>query len=221
MLENIAFWIKNESDWYGGESHAHLISMIFIMLTTLYFLFYFMVSKYFRKKGIIRNSEIEEIAFKKKIISADQLMIKYSANLNASSTMAALSVTMVLLSVAALFQIDLEPYNNFIAVMVCGMMTVASVSLLFAHELYDAIINPVFSPSKKFRLRKLGSNFQALGLCMFIFSMLLAISTVSTSATILNSFASCTIMTMYFEIRLVDTERKEEELEEILNIYKK
>jgi hypothetical protein len=147
-------------------------------------------------------------------------MTKYSANLGASSTMAALSVTMVLLSVAALFQVKLKPYDNFIAILVCTLMTIASVCLLFAHELYDAIINPIFNPKKKFKLRKLGSDFQAIGLVMFITSMLLAISTVSTIATIISSISCCLVMVIYIENRLVDRDKKEIELSKIINFHK-
>nr|VFK57630.1 MAG: hypothetical protein BECKTUN1418F_GA0071002_11232 [Candidatus Kentron sp. TUN]VFK58411.1 MAG: hypothetical protein BECKTUN1418D_GA0071000_10829 [Candidatus Kentron sp. TUN]VFK65975.1 MAG: hypothetical protein BECKTUN1418E_GA0071001_11182 [Candidatus Kentron sp. TUN] len=142
---------------------------------------------------IIRNPEVEKMAFYSGVISDNQLMTKYSSNLGASSTMAALSVTMVLLSVAALFRKQLDPYDNFVAIIVCTLMTVASAALLFAHELYDAIINPVFEPEKRFKLRSLGSNFQALGLLLFIVSMLLAISTVSVTATIVSSVVSCLV----------------------------
>lgn len=132
--------------------------------------------------------------------------------------MAALSVTMVLLSVAALFRTKLDPYDNFIAIMVCTFMTIASSALLFAHELYDAIINPVFEPIKRFKLRTLGSNFQAFGLILFIVSMLLAISTVSITATIFSSVASCIVMTIYIEKRLISLDIKDQELNRMLKL---
>lgn len=99
-------------------------------------------------------------------------------------------------------------------------MTIASSTLLFAHKLYDAIINPVFNPNKKFALRKLGSNFQAIGLTMFILSMLLAISTVSTIATIISSFSCCIVMVMYIEKRLVGKDEKLLEIRNIINFHK-
>jgi len=100
-------------------------------------------------------------------------------------------------------------------------MTIASAALLFAHELYDAIINPIFNPERKFILRKLGSDFQVLGLVMFIISMLLAISTVSTIATIVSSVACCLVMILYIEKRLVDKDKKEKELSEIIDFHQK
>jgi hypothetical protein len=95
-------------------------------------------------------------------------------------------------------------------------MTIASVGLLFAHELYDAILNPLFDPKRRFRLRKLGADFQAMGLILFIISMLLAISTVSTIGTIIASVACCTIMTAYIEMRLIDSNTKEKQINKLL-----
>ncbi|MBU1712098.1 MAG: hypothetical protein KKD47_03240 [Proteobacteria bacterium] len=221
LIEKLLDFFQNEATLFGGTNSAYTINLLCILFTLLFYFLYYLVIKLIRKKEIIRNPEIEKLAYTKKIITDDQLMTKYSANLGASSTMAALSVTMVLLSVAALFEKKLSPYNNFIAIIVCTLMTIASAALLFAHELYDAIINPIFNPERKFILRKLGSDFQVLGLVMFIISMLLAISTVSTIATIVSSVACCLVMILYIEKRLVDKDKKEKELSEIIDFHQK
>lgn len=220
IVENILNFFQNEEALFGGQNSAYAVNFFCVVFTLFFYFAYYSIVKHIRKKEIIRNPEIEKIAYINKVITDDQLMTKYSANLGASSTMAALSVTMVLLSVAALFQATLNPYDNFIAIVVCTLMTIASAALLFAHELYDAIINPIFNPKKKFALRKLGSNFQAIGLTMFIISMLLAISTVSTIATIVSSFSCCLVMVMYIEKRLVGREEKESEIRRIINYHK-
>lgn len=217
-FNDILNFFQNENGFYGKNENAYIIGLSFVLLTIFYYISYYGFAKYIRKKIIIRNPEIEKIAFELGAITNDQLMTKYSSNLSASSTMAALSVTMVLLSVAALFQAKLEPYDNFIAILVCTLMTIASAALLFAHELYDAIINPVFEPQKRFKLRKMGSDFQAFGLVMFIISMLLAISTVSILATITSSISCCIIMTIYLEKRFVPETDKEREIQRMLNI---
>jgi hypothetical protein len=219
-IEYIFLFFKDEYKLFGSESNAHIINLLAVLFTMLYYFLYYLVAKFIRKKTIIRNPEIEKLAYAKGAITNDQLMIKYTANLSASSTMAALSVTMVLLSVAALFEKKLTPYNNFVAMMVCSLMTIASVALLFAHELYDAIINPIFDIQKKFRLRRLGSNFQAFGLVMFIISMLLAISTVSTIASIISSIVCCAFMSLYIEKRLVDDKAKSSQIKQIINHHK-
>jgi phosphinothricin acetyltransferase len=211
---------SKENGLYGTDSDAYLVGLSFVLFAILYYISYYVISIYFRKKTIIRNPEIEQMAFDIGVITDDQLMVKYSSNLSASSTMAALSVTMVLLSVAALFQKELAPYDNFIAILVCTLMTIASAALLFAHELYDAIINPVFEPKKRFKLRKLGSDFQALGLLLFIVSMLLAISTVSIMATIFSSFVCCVVMTIYIEKRLVPQDSKDLEIQRMIKLKK-
>ncbi|MBF0347917.1 MAG: hypothetical protein HQL81_09635 [Magnetococcales bacterium] len=219
ILEEIINFFNNESILFGGESAGHVLAIGSTLLTCIYYFSYYYFSVIVRNKIIIRNYEIEKIAFKKEIITNDQLMVKYTANLSASSTMAALSVTMVLLSVAALFENKLTAYNHFISVIVCALMTIASSVLLFAHELYDAIINPIFNPARKFKLRQLGANFQALGLILFIVSMLLAISTVSVFATMISSFFCCIVMTVYIEKRLTDKDKKDEEIDAILRYF--
>ncbi len=217
-LSDILTFFQNENSFYGKNEKAYTIALGCVLFTVVYYICYFGFARCIRKKIIIRNPEIERIAYQRKAITADQLMTKYSANLSASSTMAALSVTMVLLSVAALFQTNLKPYDNFIAILVCTLMTIASSALLFAHELYDAIINPVFEPNKRFKLRKLGSDFQAFGLFMFIISMLLAISTVSVMATIVSSIACCIVMTIYLEKRFIPANKKHSEIKRMLSI---
>lgn len=221
QLNNVVAFFNNEDAFFGGETSSHVAAIGSILFTYIYYFSYYIFSRFVRNKTIIRNPEIEQIAFREKVISNDQLMVKYSANLSASSTMAALSVTMVLLSVASLFQSNLSPYNHFVAVVVCSLMTIASSVLLFAHELYDAIINPAFNPARKFKLRKLGSNFQALGLLMFIASMLLAISTVSSLGTMISSFFCCIVMTIYIEMRLTNISQKEDEIRAIINYHQK
>lgn len=220
-LEDIFILCSNESMLLGGDGNVHIINIIAVVFTMLFYFIYYVIAKHIRRKTIIRNPEIEELAYKKGAITNDQLMVKYTANLSASSTMAALSVTMVLLSVASLFEKELNPYNNFIAIAVCTLMTIASIALLFAHELYDAIINPVFDVQQKFRLRRLGSDFQALGLVMFIISMLLAISTVSTLATILSSLVCCIIMSTYIEKRLIHGDGKSTVINQIIKHHKR
>jgi hypothetical protein len=215
-LEHIFTLIQHESRLFGGESNAHIVGLLAILATLLYYFGYFVAAKLLRKKTIIRNPELERDGYEKKAITTEQLMIKYSGNLSASSTMAALSVAMVVLSVAALFQATLKPYDNFVVTVVCSLMTIASVGLLFAHELYDAILNPLFDPKRRFRLRKLGADFQAMGLILFIVSMLLAISTVSTVGTIFASAACCAIMTAYIEMRLVDAKTKGRQMRQLV-----
>jgi GNAT superfamily N-acetyltransferase len=218
LLQKVLNFFSNEHHYFGGEVTSHLISLSSICFVMLFYYLYFFVVVVIRKKTLIRNPIIERRAYDKGIITSDQLIFKYSANLGASSTMAALSVTMVLLSVAALFEKQLDPYNHFIAVLVCTLMTVASAALLYAHELYDAIINPLFETDKRFRLRQLGSNFQAFGLIMFIFSMLLAVSTVSTISTFISCIAVCTFMFIYIEKRLIPQKNVEDEIEKALGI---
>lgn len=220
MIEQLLIFFQNEQDFFGGANGAYFINLLCVVATIIFYFCYYYVVRIFRKKVLIRNPEMERIAYEKGIISDDQLMVKYSANLSASSTMAALSVTMVLLSVAALFQKELEPYDNFVAILVCTLMTIASATLLFAHELYDAIINPIFNRHKKFKLRKLGSDFQAIGLVMFIVSMLLAISTVSTIATIVSSISVCVVFTLYIEKRLINKDDKENEINRIIEYHR-
>lgn len=219
ILEYLLRFFDNEDVFFGGEISSQIVAINSVLLTCFYYFVYYLFAKFIRKMAIIRNYEIERIAFRHCIITNDQLMVKYTANLSSSSTMAALSVTMVLLSVAALFQTKLTSYNHFISIIVCALMTIASSALLFACELYDAIINPAFNPVKKFKLRKVGSNFQALGLLLFMLSMLLAISTVSTIATLISCAFSCVIMTIYIEKRLTSNSKKEDEVQAILNYH--
>lgn len=207
---------SKEKSYLGGESLANMIALLSICMVIVFYFAYYFVVVTVRKKTVIRNPLVERRAFDHGIITSDQLMTKYSANLGASSTMAALSVTMVLLSVAALFETKLDPYNHFVAVMVCTLMTIASATLLYAHELYDAIINPIFEIDKRFKLRQLGSNFQAFGLVMFIVSMLLAVSTVSTLSTIVSGISVCIVMVSYMEKRIVPKDGVEQEIDRML-----
>jgi hypothetical protein len=87
--------------------------------------------------------------------------------------------------------------------------------------LYDAILNPLFDVEKRFKLRQLGANLQTAGLIMFIFAMLLAISAVSSIATILSAAVCCIVMTIYIEARLVDATLAESKLQQILDPIEK
>ena len=190
-LEHIFTLVQHESRLFGGESNAHIVGLFAIVATLLYYFGYFIAAKHLRKKTIIRNPELERDGYEQKAITSEQLMVKYSGNLTSTSTMAALSVAMVILSVASLFQATLTPYNNFVVTVVCSLMTIASVGLLFAHELYDAILNPLFDPKRRFRLRKLGADFQAMGLILFIISIIALTVIASPQAMLMTSPFVC------------------------------
>lgn len=204
--------VLDDQNLFGSSRAAHTFAVIFILLVPAYYFAYFLVGRYVRKKDIIRNPDLEESAFRRGEITADQLTTKYASNLSASSTMAALSVAMVLLFVVALIDMELSVYNRFAALMVCLLMTVASITMLFVHQLYDTITNPVLEPERRFRLRRLGSNLNVTGMILFITSMLLVVSMVSAIVTLIASFASCIVMTLYIEERMSPAKEEETEL---------
>lgn len=81
-LELILASLQNEYALFGGEGNAHASSLVSVAATMTYYCGYFFLAKYFRKKSIIRNPEVERVAYEERAITQGKLL---SRNLEGGS----------------------------------------------------------------------------------------------------------------------------------------